>query len=180
MRVFILAIVSGFLSYLSVSLPRLIGHGKAISDDDLFIMPGVLFCLFILLPKVRDTRYRVIRWIGLMVFSITAWYVAVMVGFQVLPLTPRSSVISCGVSGSVGAIILAAAGRYLVPIEIHLSSALKGTLAGFLGGCIFGIAVIQPRASLAGEVLYLVGFLVWQSSVAISLFQERNNVKANG
>jgi len=171
MRVFLLAVFSGFLSYLSVSFPRFVSTGRSVSDDDLFILPGVLFCLFILLPQVQKTRYRVMRWIGLMVFSVAAWYAAVMVGFKVLPLALQSSVLSCGVSGSVGAIVLAMAGRYLVPLEINLSSLLKGVLAGFLGGCIFGLAIVQPRASLAGEVLYLTGFLFWQSSVAMSMFQ---------
>jgi hypothetical protein len=45
-------------------------------------------------------------------------------------------------------------------------------LVGFLGGCVFGLAVRLPRASLAGEALYLAGFLFWQSSVALSLYRK--------
>jgi hypothetical protein len=170
MRVFALAAISGLLSYLSVSLPHFIGQRQAISDDGLFIMPGVLFGLFVLLPQVQTTQHRVIRWIGLMIISVVAWYIAVIVGFQMLPLSRQSSVISCGISGSAGAFMLAMASRYMVPIEIHIMSVLKAVLAGFLGGCVFGMAIIQPRASAASEGLYLIGFLFWQISVGMSIF----------
>ena len=177
MRVFALATISGFLSYLSVSLPRFIGRLQPISDDGLFILPGVLFGLFILLPQVQNTRYRVIRWIGLMAISVVAWYIAVTVGFQMLPLSRQSSVISCGISGSAGAFMLAMASRYMVPVEINFLSVLKAVLAGFLGGCVFGMAIIQPRASVASEGLYLIGFLFWQISVAMSIFGGQRSLK---
>jgi hypothetical protein len=58
----------------------------------------------------------------------------------------------------------------LIPWRFHPSSLLLGVIAGFMGGCLFGLALQMPRASLPGEALYLAGFLVWQSSVALSLF----------
>ena len=180
MRVLALATISGLLSYLSVSLPHFIGHRQPISDDGLFILPGVFFGLFILLPQVQNTQHRVIRWVGLMTVSVLAWYIAVTVGFQMLPLSRQSSVISCGISGSAGAFILAMASRYIVPIEIHVLSVLKAVLAGFLGGCVFGLAIIQPRASVASEGLYLSGFLFWQISVAMSIFNGQRSLKEAG
>ena len=105
-----------------------------------------------------------------MAFSVCAWYVAVSVGIQVLPTVQSAPILSCGISGSIGVLLLALASRILIPWRFDLASLLMALVVGFLGGCIFGLAVRVPRASLAGEALYLAGFLFWQPSVAISLF----------
>ena len=171
MRIFILSIISGILSYLAVSLPRFLDHRLHLSEDVLFLFPGLLFGVFILMPLVKQTPHRFIRRVSLVLFSIAAWYVAVSVGFQALPWAKQSPVLSCGLSGSAGALILAAASRYIVPIQIDLASVLTALLVAFLGGCVIGLAVAQTRASAAGESLYLFGFVLWQASVAISLFR---------
>jgi hypothetical protein len=43
-------------------------------------------------------------------------------------------------------------------------------IVGFLGGSIIGLAFSLPRASLASEFLYFIGFLSWHCGVAVSLF----------
>jgi hypothetical protein len=173
MRLLILSLTSGFLSYLSVSLPRYLSSRYNVSDDALFFLPGVLFGLFILIPLVPKTPSRAIRWLALMIFSVAAWTIAVSIGFKVLPLVNQTSVISCGISGSAGVIILALASRYLIPAKFTSASVIMALAAGFFGGCIIGMAINQPRASLTGEVLYFTGFLFWHSSVAVTLFWKR-------
>jgi hypothetical protein len=162
--------LSGALSYLSVLLPHFLGSHLPLSDDEVFFLPGMLFGLLILVPLARKDAYRIGRWMGLVAFSTGAWYVAVTVGFRVLPMVQPFAFLSCGVSGSMGALLLAASGRLLIPWRFDASSLAIGIFAGFLGGCIFGLALQMPRASLPGEALYLAGFLIWQSSVALSLF----------
>lgn len=177
MRIFYLSLISGFLSYLSVSLPRLLSRLYPLSDDVLLLFPGLLFCLFILWPLAKDSSHRGFRWAGLIVASVTAWYIAVSIGIQALPMSERTPVISVGLSGSVGVLILSVTSRYLVPINIKLASTLSALLVGFIGGCIIGMAVAQPRGSLAGESLYLVGFVFWQMSVAVALFHRSASLK---
>lgn len=177
MKIIIFSIISGILSYLSVSLPHFLDHRLAISDDVLFLFPGLLFGGFILMPLVKPTPHRFIRRIALVSLSVAAWYVAVSIGFQVLPWAQQSPVLSCGVSGSVGVLILAAASRIIAPIRIDIASVLTALVVAFLGGCLFGLAVAQPRASVAGESLYFFGFVFWQTGVAISLFRKTT---ANG
>lgn len=170
MRLLILSFISGFLSYLSVALPHLLTPWIDISDDAFFLLPGLFFGLFVLLPLVKNTHHRVWRYVGLMIFSIGAWYVAVAVGFQVLPLVGQLTVLSCGISGSIGVLLLTAASRYLVPLHFKTSSFLLALLVGFIGGSIIGMALMQPRTSLAGESLYFIGFLFWHCGVAAALF----------
>ena len=173
MRLLTLSLISGTLSYLSVSLPHKLPTRYDLSDDMLFFLPGVLFGLFILLPLVQKGRYRAFRWIALMIFSIGAWFVALSVGFQMLPLVQQTPVIACGISGSLGVLLVAAASWYLIPTKFSSSAILSALVLGFLGGSIIGLALKQPRASLNGEILYLVGFLFWHSSVAASLFRKQ-------
>jgi len=170
-RLLLLSLLSGMLSYLAVSLPRLLADRHLLSDDAFFFFPGVLFGVFLLLPQTRCSNKRLLRWTGLMICSVVAWFIAVSVGFQVLPLTTDLPVLSCGVSGSVGALILAVGSRTLIPIPITRQSVLTALFTGFVGGCIFGWALSSPRGSVAGEILYLIGFLSWQTGVALSLFR---------
>lgn len=170
MRLAILAFISGVLSYLSVSLPHFLAPWFDISDDALFLLPGVIFGIFVLVPLVKKSTARVLRWIGLLVFSIGAWFVAVSIGIQLLPLVKQAPILSCGISGSIGALLLAAASRHLVPFNFYMSSILMALFVGFLGGGIIGMAFSQPRASPVGESLYFIGFLFWHCGVAVSLF----------
>lgn len=179
MRLLILSFISGALSYLSVSLPHFLASRFDISDDMLFFLPGVLFGIFILVPLVKKTNYRALRWFGLLIFSVGAWYVAVSIGIQILPLVKQTPILSCGISGSIGVLLLATTSRYLVPVKFNVSSILTALLVGFLGGCIIGMAVKQPRASLASESLYFIGFLFWHCSVAASLFGRLRNANEN-
>jgi hypothetical protein len=141
-----------------------------ISDDAFFLLPGVIFGILVLVPLVKKTHYWALRWFGLLIFSIGAWFVAVSIGIQVLPLVKQTPILSCGISGSMGVLLLAAASRYLVPFKIYTSSILIALFVGFLGGSIIGLAFSLPRASLASESLYFIGFLFWHCGVAVSLF----------
>ena len=76
-------------------------------------------------------------------------------------------------------LLLAAASRYLVPVKFKASSILTAVIVGFIGGCIIGMAVKQPRASLASESFYFIGFLFWHCSVAVSLFGRLQNTNEN-
>ena len=93
MPIFYRALISGFLSYLSVSLPRLLARRYAVSDDLLFLFPGLLFGLFILLPLARPSAHRGIRRAALIMGSVAAWYAAVVVGIQFLPLAAQSKLL---------------------------------------------------------------------------------------
>jgi hypothetical protein len=171
-----LSLTSGFLSYLSVSLPRYLSLRYNISDDALFFLPGVFFGLFVLIPQVPKTTNRALRWLALMVFSIAAWTIAVSIGFQALALVNQTTVVSVGISGSAGVIILILASRYIIPVKFKYSSIVMALLAGFAGGCLIGMAINQPRASLAGETLYFIGFLFWHCSIAMTLFGRRRQM----
>ena len=172
-RLIALSLLSGILSYIAVSLPRMLARRQPISDDATFIFPGVLFGAILLLPLSSRSGRRVLRWAGLMIVSVGAWLIAVSVGFQLLPFTTDLPVLSCGVSGSVGALILAAGSRTLIPIQVSRQSLFAALLSGFFGGCVIGWALGLPRGSAAGECLYLIGFLAWQSGVALALFRRR-------
>ena len=100
MRLLILSCISGVLSYLSVSLPHFLASWFDISDDALFLLPGVIFGILVLLPLVKKTNYRALRWFGLLIFSIGAWFVAVSIGIQVLPLSLETSNETKSASGS--------------------------------------------------------------------------------
>lgn len=170
MRFFVLSCISGLLSYLSVALPHFLTEWVDLPDDAFFLLPGLFFGLFVLIPRVKNTNYRALRYAGLLVFSIGAWYAAVAVGFQVLPLVDQLALLSCGISGCIGVLLLAATSRYLIPLHLNTSSFLIALFVGFIGGSVIGMALMQPRASLAGEALYFVGFLSWHCGVATSLF----------
>lgn len=170
MRLVILSSISGLLSYLSVSLPHLLSTWFTISDDAFFIFPGLFFGAFILAPRVKKVNYIALRRAGLLIFSVAAWFVAVMIGFQVLPLVGRFAMLSCGISGIIGVLLLMAASRYLVPLHLNLASFLVVTAAGFIGGVVIGLALVQPKASVASELLYFLGFLLWHCGVGLALF----------
>ena len=169
-RLFVLSCISGLLSYLSVALPHFLSTWFNLSDDAFFILPGLFFGLLILAPRVKKTNHRALRCAGVVVFSIGAWYVAVTVGFQVLPLVHQTTMLSCGISGVIGVLLLIAASRYLVPLHFKASSFLIALLVGFIGGGIIGMALGQPRTSLAGESFYFIGFLFWHCGVAMAFF----------
>lgn len=173
MKLLLLSLCSGVLSYLSVSLPHLLSIRFSVSDDMLFVLPGVLFGLFILVPLVEIETHRAMRRIGLLLLSIVAWYVAVSIGIQLLPLLRQTPILSCGVSGVIGAFLLALISRYLVPLKVGLSSVLLAAGVGFLGGCIIGLAFKLPRASMASELFFFLGFLFWHCNVAFALFSRR-------
>ena len=169
-RLITLSGISGLLSYLSVSLPHLLSTWFTISDDAFFIFPGLFFGMFILAPRVKNGKHRTLRRIGLLIFSVGAWFVAVIIGFQVLPLVHRLAMLSCGISGIFGVLVLMAASRYLVPIHLDMSSVLNVIAVGFVGGVVIGLALMQPRASVAGELFYFMGFLLWHCGVGVALF----------
>jgi hypothetical protein len=179
-RSFILACISGVLSYFSVSLPHRLSTWFVLSDDAFFILPGLFFGIFVLAPRVRRANHRTLRCAGLLIFSVVAWYVAVTVGFQVLPLVEQLAMLSCGISGSIGVLLLIAASRYLVPLNLGFSSSLIALVVGFIGGGIIGMALVQPRSSLASELLYFIGFLFWHSGVAAALFDRPRAAATNG
>lgn len=180
MQILYRSLISGFLSYLSISLPRFLARRYAVSDDVLFLFPGLLFGIFILLPLARPAAHRGIRRVVLMICSVLAWYLAFSIGIQVLPLAAQSPVLSCGMSGCIGAAILAATGWYVGQVHIDAKAALTALIVGFFGGCLIGIAVSQPRGSLAGEGLYLIGFVFWQTSVAFALFRKAEAFTGSG
>jgi len=93
---------------------------------------------------------------------------------QLLPFLKKTAIISIGISGSIGVLCLAIASKFLIPMRLKLSSLIIALLVGFLGGCILGLAIVQPRASLGGELLYLIGFIFWHCGVAFSLFWSRS------
>jgi hypothetical protein len=173
-RLLVLSLLSGVLSYLSVSLPRMLEHRYPISDDAFWFFPGVFFGVFLLLPLASRSTQRELRWVGLMIISVVAWLIAVSVGFQVLPLTTDLPILSCGLSGSIGALILAVGSRTLIPIRSTRPSVFSALFSGFVGGCFIGWALSLPRGSVAGECLYLIGFLTFQSGVALALFRRHN------
>ena len=179
-RSFILACISGVLAYLSVSLPHRLSTWFDLSDDAFFILPGLFFGVFVLAPRVRRANHRALRCVGLLIFSVVAWYVAVTVGFQVLPLVDQLAMLSCGVSGCIGVLLLIAASRYLVPLHLSFSSSLIALVVGFIGAGIIGMALVQPRSSLASEFLYFIGFLFWHSGVAAALFSRPRATGTNG
>ena len=170
MRVLILSCISGLLSYLSVSIPHLLSTWFAISEDAFFIFPGLFFGVFILAPRVKSGNHRALRCAGLLILSVGAWYVAVIIGFQVLPLVHRLALLSCGISGIVGVLLLMVASRYLVPLHLNISSILAVIFVGFIGGVIIGMALMHPKASLASEFFYFLGFLLWHCGVGVALF----------
>jgi hypothetical protein len=173
MKLFILSFISGLLSYFSVSLPRFFDSQFGLSDDALFYLPGILFAVFILIPLIKTPHLRILRSVTLLALSIAAWYVAASIGIQVLPFFKKTAFLSIGISGSIGVLCLAIASKYLIPIRVKSSSLIIALWVGFLGGCILGLAIVQPRASLGGELLYLVGFIFWHCGVAFSLFWSR-------
>ena len=158
----------------------LLADRYAVSDDLLFLFPGLLFGVFILLPLARPSAHRGIRRVALIIGSVAAWYAAVSIGIQVLRVAAQSPVLSCGFSGCIGVAILAATSRYIIPVPIDPVSALNALLVAFLGGCVIGLAVAQPRASLVGEGLYLIGFVFWQTSVAFVLFRKAEALRKAG
>lgn len=178
MRLLILSCISGLLSYLSVSLPHLLSNWITISDDAFFIFPGLFFGLFILAPRVKNGNHRAWRRAGLLIFSVGAWLAAVIIGLQVLPLVHRLAMLSCGISGIFGVILLMAASRYLVPLRLDITSILVVIVVGFIGGVIIGMALVQPRTSVASELLYFLGFLLWHCGVGVALFgRDRTTAK---
>jgi hypothetical protein len=164
------ACLSGVLAYLSVSLPHLLSDRFDLSDDALFLLPGVIFGAVVLVPRVKGSGGRIFRWLGIMLISILSWLTAVSVGFQVLPLANQASVLACAVSGGIGALILAMGSRHLIPTAAGLKSFLAAVIAGVCGGGIIGSALAQPRASVLAESLYLAGFIFWHCGVAVSIF----------
>ena len=170
MKLLILSFTSGLLSYFAVSLPHFFYSQFGLSDDALFFLPGILFGLFILIPLVETRHLRVLRSFSLLILSVAAWYVAVSIGIQALPIFNQTAVVPIGISGSIGVLCLSIASKYLIPIKLKLTSLIIALLVGFIGGCILGLAIAQPRASLGGELLYLVGFIFWHCGVAFSLF----------
>ncbi len=179
MRLFILSFISGLLSYLSVSLPHLLSAWFNLSDDAFFILPGLFFGMLVLAPRVNNAKFRALRRVGLLIFSLGAWYVAVTVGFQVLPWVHQLAMLSCGISGSIGVLLLIAASRYLVPLNLSVSSLLIALLVGFIGGGIIGMALVQPRTSLSSELLYFFGFLFWHCGVAWALLGRPRTTGSN-
>jgi hypothetical protein len=169
-RLLILSCISGLLSYLSISLPHLLSTWFTISDDAFFMLPGLFFGMFILAPRVKKGNHRTWRRLSLLILSVGAWYVAAMIGLQVLPLVHPLAMLSCGISGIIGVLLLMAASRYLVPLHLDIASILFVIFVGFSGGVIIGMALVQPRTSVASEFLYFIGFLLWHCGVGLALF----------
>jgi len=164
-RVLLSATLSGFLCY---GLLMLAGEPPAwlpVHGDVLRALPGLIFGLLVLQIETRGfgRRIAVIMACGLI------WYAAFkLAGFMVAD-QQKSTLLACGVAGGLAAWLVSLVVRLIKPRRLSLLAMLMAFVAGTLGGCLIGEALLESDLMPWTHALLIAGFIVWQAGVGSAM-----------
>jgi hypothetical protein len=161
------AVISGVLSYAGTWLLDLIPGGANVFRDSGVYLPGVMFGLFVLSP-LAATKPRAA---AATVLSTLAYFVSVKWAMHLSVDLHMQEMLACGLAGLLGAVLVIAVARAGLPRAVPGPRMARALGLGFATGLIFGV---KGTLSLPGSMeaaLMLLGFVAWQTAVALSLFR---------
>jgi len=181
----VLAVTSGMLTYPAIRLDTLLGPGRY---PPLFswwlIIHGLLFGLLVMAPFVSEGRLRGVRASVLAIASVLAYDLAIRVPelIQARLFGDAGDFVVAGISG---ALLVAAAVRFLAPLAITRRYWGLVMLAGLAGGYVFGWTFDLcdwDSCAKAWLILpYSGGWVIWQTLVLLAMYcgSDRRSFGAN-
>lgn len=139
------------------------------------ILPGLLFAAGVLFPYLRRDKFLWRRCLGLVVISVASFWSAAFVGASLYPsynpwgTPPPEDTIPAYLAGSLlGATIVLAGARLIIPLKHTLKLVLAGLLAAIIGGVGFTLAE-RP-----GELFDYLPYMLWHSLMALAIHCAEN------
>jgi hypothetical protein len=130
-----------------------------------YVSTGVAFGALVLVPFLPARRGRIASVIALLAGSILSYALVVELateGYGPANLDDDASIV---VSGLLGAVLVGALTKFVVPLRTSGWFWLGVPAAGLFGGLVF--ALVWDSSN---DVLSLSGYLVWQVAVCLALY----------
>ena len=168
-----LAVVSGLLTYPAIKIDSALGPDNYLLVEWWVLLHGLTFGLLVMAPFVTSDRYRALRVAGLAVVSVVIYDLAIrMPNFITFDLD--GDLDDFLISGVTGALLVAAALRFIAPLDVKPSYWGFAVLAGIVGGGIFALTFDVCRwdhCSSPWQILqYSFGWVAWQSLVCAAIY----------
>ncbi len=180
---FILAFSSGLVSGLvfdyTYSSVYHFSKGLLLVPGIPFTVPGIIFGVFLVVMNTGFRKAGPLRVFGVILLSGVAYYCAVYVTYGIFLHDPQSipvQVLTGGLSGFTGTLLLVVALRIITGITAAPKWMMVTVVAGTLLGCLFmGILILLDHFEL-GQT-WTPSFLFWQFSVLLALDAAFEKVK---
>jgi hypothetical protein len=174
---FIATTISGVLSYFGVEF--LHGPLSAIpgAEGSGTYFPGFVFGLLVFAPRIAAKQYRLLRQVAAVVATTLLYFLAIQVGvFLALGVHLPASVAGT-VAAMLSALALCAFACWLVPMRIDRDTWRKAAIFGALGGAVLGIPTGGDTPKIVEIGVVLLGLMIWQVGVGVSLFRQSRSSK---
>lgn len=164
-RVFLFATFSGLLSYVLLMLAGSMPEWLTLPPELFRYAPGFLFGALVL----QTGSHGVARRVSIILACGLIWTLSYRLAGSLVVDFSQSPLLACGLAGGVGAWLASLTVRLLKPRRLSLLAMLMAFVAGTLGGCLIGQAVLDPELTLSAQAMLVTGFVLWQLGVGGTL-----------
>jgi hypothetical protein len=173
---FIAAISAAILSYVVVEVL----HGPLYwvpgAESSGTYFPGFIFGVLVFAPRIESEQHRWWRRVAAVAVTTLLYFIAIQFGvFLVLTLGFPASIAGT-VAAMSSALALCVLARWLVPKRIVAGTWRKAAIFGALGGAVLGIPT-GPSTPILEIAVVLLGLLIWQVGVGVTLFRHSSSSK---
>lgn len=169
-NVLIAGVLCAILSYVGVEMLHSLPSEILFADAAGTYLPGFLFGALVLAPRVTAAHHRLARQGACVVIGTLLYYLAIQTGVLVAVTLHVPSSLAGTVAALLGALVTCLVARWLIPMTIARETWRKAAIFGALGGAVFGISTGANASKLIEALPIVVGLIIWQAGVAVSLF----------
>lgn len=174
---FIATILSSVFSYGGVELLRGPLSWIPVAGPAATYFPGFIFGLLVFAPRIATGSCRVLRQMAAVVLTVALYFAAIQVGvFFALRLNFPASVAGTA-AAMLSALALCGIARWLVPMSVDRDTWRKAAIFGALGGAVLSIPTGGATPDMVEIGVVVLGFLIWQVGVGVSLFRHSSSSK---
>ena len=161
--------LSGALASVAFQFSFVAPVGPAYLDRVVFLLPGILFGAFVLLPEAGGRPSKALRQTVLLVLSTAIWYLSFIVFFYGAMVSNLSNMLLSMVSGWAGGLLILLLCRLVLPAQFNAGAILLSFTFGGLGGLLIGASTLVPDNRWVGHGLSLMGFILWHAGMAAAV-----------
>lgn len=160
-RILLMATLSGLLSYVLLWLAGSMPDWLTVPSDVFRYAPGFVFGALVL----QTGSHGALRRITIILACGLIWYLMYRLAGSLVADFDKPTLLACGIAGGLGAWLVSIVVRLLKPRRLSLLAMLMAFVAGTLGGCLIGQAVLDPELAFVAQLQMIAGFIVWQFGV---------------